>query len=179
MQVDTRGARAKIARFEADIKDILSSVAQELEFQFQAYAEENFQESGGSGFNTSSKLRVQSGGLTRSLIPGQPGNISDVRISADGRLNMRVGTKLVYAKVHEYGGFIKSKGRMEKKLMALYYQTHDKMYLYTSLSVKKKGGIKLKARPWFHPAVQRMIQSGKKRIANKITRMVLASFKKM
>ena len=71
-------------------------------------------------------------------------------------MNMRIGTKVVYAKIHETGGFIKSKGKMANYFMARYMATKNEFYLAMSLHVKKHGGVKIPARPTIGPAIKRL-----------------------
>lgn len=152
MSVDARQFEQAIQRLVKQIPSYLEGLAEELSYAFHAYVEENFHETapsapGGKG----NKLHVRSGALTRSFIPGQPGNATVRRIS-NGVLKLVLGSTLAYAKIHEKGGFVRSKGKMEKRLMALYMKTRQKLYLYTALAVKKKGGITLPARPFVAPA---------------------------
>lgn len=152
MPVDSSGLYRQIAALERTLPVYLEDLAEELQHVFHALVEENFQQGGGGGpFNSSSRLRVQSGDLTRSFIPGQPGNATKIT-TRDGVLRMSIGTSLPYAPIHEYGGFIKSRGKMEGFMMARYMETRDEAWLAMSLSVRAKGGVMIKPRPFMGPA---------------------------
>lgn len=159
MSVDVSGFEKSIAQLKQEVTPFLEGLAEMLSYQYQAYAEENFNESAPSSpFGSGKKLNVRSGALTRSLVPGQPGNATKIQTSG-GFLKMSIGTSVVYAKIHEYGGFVKSKGRMHKFLMARYMATKNLVYLYTSLKVKRDGGINMPARPFMAPAAERLKSS--------------------
>lgn len=101
-----------------------------------------------------SKLRVKSGALQRSFQPKDPNSYSDIFVRK-GKLNIILGSKLIYAAVHEYGMFIKSKGKMAKWMWYQFIKTKNPLWKKTALSVEEKGGVRIKKRPYFEPAVER------------------------
>jgi hypothetical protein len=58
--------------------------------------------------------------------------------------------------VQEFGGFIASKGNMHKYFWAKFAETKQPYFKNIALSVKKKGGVNIPARPYFNPAVDRL-----------------------
>lgn len=103
-------------------------------------------------WSSNPRLRVQSGRLLKSFTPKKPGSLSNVKITGY-KVDINIGTNLVYANPHEYGMFIKSKGRMHKYFWAKYASSRNEFYKIMALSVIKKGGIRLKKRPYFIPAL--------------------------
>lgn len=164
------GFDERIKRFERAVMAEMEDYAEEAEYLFQAYVEENFAE-GSSRSNEGNQLRSRTGDLTRSYIPGQPGNISEVEITAHG-LKMRIGTSVVYAKIHEKGGFIESKGKMESFFWAMYYATSDEFYRALALTVRVKGGIQIPPRPFHGPATKMMQTEGKQILLKRLARLL-------
>lgn len=178
MSVDLSGFEDRIKRIEREIRDGLQSFADEAIFLFQGFVEESFNEGslGEGEFSGSDKLHVNSGELTRSYIPGQTGNVSEIKVSANGRLEFRVGTTLVYARIHEEGAFIRSKGKMEKFFWARYMETRREFYRIMALSVRKKGGVQIPARPFHAPAVTAMQSAGRQILLKRLSRLLRMSF---
>lgn len=178
MSVDTSGFEQRIKRVEQETRDGLQSFADEAMYLFQGFVEESFEEgSAAEGkFSGSKNLHVNSGALTRSYIPGQPGNVSAIKVEANGRLTFTVGTTLVYARIHEEGGFVRSKGKMEKFFWAMYMQTRREFYRIMALSVRKKGGVQMPARPFHAPAVKAMQTDGKRILLQRLSRLLAMAF---
>lgn len=172
IEADAKEFRRKIDRLASRMPGILRTVGEEMQYAFQAFAEEHFTE-GGDGPNTGDKLRVQSGDLTRSLIPGQDGSISSLVVTPDGRLKLRIGTALIYGRIHETGGFIESKGAMHKYFWARYYETGDEHFKWGALAVERDGGINIPARPWFSPAEEEMRRTGKRLIERRVRQLII------
>lgn len=105
------------------------------------------------------QLRVQSGRLFKSLAPNSPDNIATIQVSS-GKVALLYGTRVVYAAIHESGGFIASKGKMDKWFWAQYAQTKNEFFKVMALSVRKKGGVTVKARPYFNPGVEAFRREG-------------------
>jgi phage gpG-like protein len=105
------------------------------------------------------QLRVRSGRLFRSLGPNDANNITTVQVS-DGKAALLYGTRLVYASIHETGGFIASKGKMDKWFWAQYKKTSNSFFKIMALSVRKRGGVTIPARPFFNNGVQAFQREG-------------------
>jgi len=178
MKTDASNLEKRVARAEQEIRDGLRSFADEAIYLFQGFVEESFNEGGlGEGeFSGSKKVHVNTGALTRSYIPGQPGNVSEVKVEANGRLTFTVGTTLVYARIHEEGAFIRSKGRMEAFFWAMYMKTRREFYRIMALSVQKKGGVQIPARPFHTPAVKAMQKDGRQILLKRLSQLLSLAF---
>jgi hypothetical protein len=79
-------------------------------------------------------------------------------VNTNDNLKITIGSDLVYAGVQEFGMFIKSKGKMQNYFWAKYYESKKKnpYFRIMALSVIKKGGIEIKARPYFNPALKKL-----------------------
>jgi phage gpG-like protein len=110
--------------------------------------------------STSSKLAINSGNLFRSFSKGQPGNVFRVLQNGDN-FEAEYGSDLPYARVQEFGGFIASKGNMHKYFWAKFAETKQPYFKNIALSVQKKGGVRIPARPYFNPAVEKLRNDGK------------------
>ncbi len=128
----------------------------------QAYINENMQTQAANpaAFNTTGKLYTRKGALVRSFVPGQPGNIFNVKRADEKGLVIDFGTSLPYASIHEYGGKIKSSPRMIGYFWAMYKQTQLKFFKILALAARKNGGFTIKARPYFAPAVRKFEKDG-------------------
>lgn len=110
-------------------------------------------------WSKSQKLTTRTGKLYKSFAPNNSNNIFVVD-TGDGKLLIKYGTRLIYAGVQENGGFIKSQGRMHLWFWAQYQKTHNEFFKIMALSVKKKGGVTIPARPYFAPGVERFQREG-------------------
>jgi hypothetical protein len=127
MKNDLTGFERKLARMRTRFPAMLKDMAQRTQALFQLYIEEQLDDVGPAPgtWSASSRLGAQSGALSRSFVRGQPGNIFEVDIRG-GRMRVRVGTAVQYgsespgavAALHNSGGFIKSKGMMERWFLA-------------------------------------------------------------
>jgi len=113
-------------------------------------------EDGGNrgGQNTTNKIRVQSGKLLQSFEKGTKLTFKNSMIEGF------VGSDLPYAKVHEDGEFIKTKGKMANFFLAMYIKTKDLKWLYMRKAVLRDGGIQMKPRPFLKPAIDTMNATG-------------------
>jgi phage gpG-like protein len=145
------------------LRPIIADSLNKLPFVMQAYIGANMEFRGAADRiapSTSSKLAINSGTLFRSFSKGQPGNV--FRVSQNGdNFEAEYGSDLPYARVQEFGGFIASKGRMHKYFWAKFAETKQPYFRNIALSVQKKGGVNIPARPYFNPAVQRLSQDAK------------------
>ena len=112
-------------------------------------------------FSNSNKLRVNSGALDDSFRSAEFKRVKSNNFNSitkfditDGKVTGIFGSNAPYASVHENGMFIKSKGRMHKFMFAMFLNTKNVFWKILALSVKKKGGVNIKARPYFAPAIE-------------------------
>lgn len=105
--------------------------------------------------------------LARSFTQGQPGSLTEVKIDASGAV-VNVGSSLIYAAIHEYGGRIQAKKTlgsvkrkkdvfaMEQYFWAMYYKSKKENEYFKNLALKiaKDGFITIRARPYFNPAIK-------------------------
>jgi phage gpG-like protein len=140
------------------LRPVILKSLERMPFVMQAYIGANMEFRGAADRiapSTSSKLAINSGNLFRSFTKGQPGNV--FRVSQEGdNFEVEYGSDLPYARVQEFGGFIASKGNMHKYFWAKFAETKQPYFKNIALSVKKKGGVNIPARPYFNPAVDRL-----------------------
>lgn len=110
--------------------------------------------------STNARLEINTGNLFRSFARGGVGNIYKVNVSGN-QYELEYGSSLPYARIHEYGGFIRSKGNMHKYFWARFAETKNTYFKNLALHVEKKGGVTIPKRPYFTPALQRFKTSGK------------------
>ena len=160
------------------LRPIIADSLNKLPFVMQAYIGANMEFIGAADRiapSTSSKLAINSGTLFRSFSKGQTGNVFKVSQNGDN-FEAEYGSDLPYARVQEFGGFIASKGRMHKYFWAKFAETKQPYFRNIALSVKKKGGVNIPARPYFNPAVQRLSQDTK--FATDIKQQVIIGIQK-
>jgi phage gpG-like protein len=160
------------------LRPVISDALQKLPFVMQAFIGTNMEFRGAADRiapSTSSKLAINSGTLFRSFTKGQPGNVFKVTQEGDNFV-AEYGSNLPYARIQEYGGFIRSKGNMHKYFWARYAETQQPYFRNIALSVQKKGGVNIPARPYFRPAVQKLSQDTK--FANDIKQQVIIGIQK-
>jgi hypothetical protein len=108
--------------------------------------------------NTTNVLRNQSGKYAKSYLKGNPESLTEVITDVNGG-RVIVGTKRIYAAIHEYGGFIKgkpitpdpkkprqAKTVMEAHFWKMFAETKHNFYLWMALSIRKKGGVNIEKR---------------------------------
>lgn len=167
-----------VQALEAILKPVISESLERLPFVMQAYIGTNMEFRGAADRiapSTSSKLAINTGVLFRSFTKGQTGNIFKVSQNG-GNFELEYGSELPYAAVQEFGGFIRSKGNMHKYFWARYAETKQPYFKNIALSVKKKGGVNIPARPYFNPAVNRLRQDDK--FSNSIKQQVISGIQK-
>lgn len=140
--------------------------------------------SGATVFNTGDRLFSVSGGLFQSFIKGNKNNIYKASQSG-GQFNLEYGSKIPYARIHEIGGFIQAKKRAssvkrkkEVWVMSQYFwrkfmETKAPFFKRIALSVEKKGGVKIKARPYWNPAIKDFKTNGQPRFEKQIKQAVI------
>lgn len=105
------------------------------------------------GPSRSDKLGVGTGALYRSFLPGNENNELKIEVSDDS-ISIESTSKLKYALVHEKGMFIASKGRMEKFFWGKFRSTGNPYMKAMALSVRKRGGVNIPARPFIAPSIK-------------------------
>jgi phage gpG-like protein len=109
--------------------------------------------------NKTKELRYRTGALLNSFFT------NDFLTYSNGVFSGEIKSELDYARIHEYGGFIKSKmagGKfiMAKGLFKKFFETGDEAYKYMAFAVMKNGGINMPARPYFNPFINEMNKDG-------------------
>lgn len=139
-------------RIRSQIPGIIKQVfTQEAPTLIEASIGTNFEDGAkGDGPSTSTKLYIGTGQLARSLKKGDKNNIFNFSMT-ENEIKLEYGTKLQYAKIHETGGFIKSKGRMASFFWAKFYETKSPYYRNLALKVMKVGGVNIPPRPYLEP----------------------------
>ena len=138
------------------VTELLKEFYQEFFFDFQAELGDNmeFRSAGAmeGKFNNGTKIGIRSGGLFKSF-------------HVTVRDGASIFTDSIYAPVHEYGATIKakkakkqgfSKYQMEAFFWAKYIKTKIEMWKILALSVRKRGAVKIKARPFFAPTINQL-----------------------
>lgn len=156
----------KISKLLANSPKILQTLAFEYNLLASGFiqAEMNVDKSTGEAeFNNSKKLNVNSGtnSLAFSFDLNSKNTLTKFDISKKG-IKGNIGSKLPYALIQEKGGFIKSKGKMHKFFWAKYYETKAPFFKIIALSIIKKGGVNIKAKPYFAPAMKELKEKGSK-----------------
>lgn len=146
-----------ISQLESDLKPIINDQLLRFPFIMQAYIGANMVNTGLKtriAPSTNAKIEINTGGLFRSFSRGGVGNI--FKTSSTGNFyQLEYGSSLPYAAIQEYGGFIKSKGRMHKYFWAKFKETKQPYFKNLALHVQKKGGVQIPKRPYFAPAVEK------------------------
>jgi phage gpG-like protein len=108
--------------------------------------------------NNTKHLRSNTGALLYSFFERDTFDIN----YSNGVFSGQIGSNIVYANIHEYGGFIKSKSKfsMFGGLMKKYKETGDEAYSIMALSALKHGGVNIPARPYFAPFVAEFNREG-------------------
>jgi phage gpG-like protein len=152
----------RIIALQKAFAEFMKQAKTEFPSVMQAYINENMhtQPANPAAFNTTGKLYTRKGALVRSFIPGQKGNIFNVKNADENGLVMEFGTNLPYATIQEYGGFIKATPKMIGYFWAMHKQTQLKFFKILALAARKNGGVRIKARPYFDPAVKKYEKEG-------------------
>ena len=104
-------------------------------------------------FTNKSKLQLRTGRLFKSFAPNSDEGTNELNISEKG-FKLTIGSNLPYASIQEYGGFIKSKGRMHKYFWYKYAESRNIFFKILALSVIKRGGVNIPQRPYFNMGLQ-------------------------
>lgn len=126
----------RIDKFLKELPNIIKLLQDDIDDVFRLAFDNSTIQSNGKIFNSSKKLR-SSGKLRESFI-------KDKEIKKD----IIYKSKLRYALIQEKGAFIKSRGKMHKYFWAKYFETKNEEFKIIALSVLKKGGVNIPARPY-------------------------------
>lgn len=157
------------------LRPVIMKALERMPFVMQAYIGTNMTYQGQAdriGPSKDTKLTTYSGALFRSFAKGQTGNVFKVS-EQGGNFEVEYGSSIKYAAIHEFGGFIKAtpvtviKSKSGRKMnkstyvmaqffWAKYYTTKQPYFKRLALSVERKGGVNIPARPYFNPAVDRL-----------------------
>lgn len=165
----------KLERVEREFPEYLRGALKRMPFILQGYigAEMDFREQQRNSIaiapSGSDRLQTGEGALYKSFAPKDKNNFYEER--GDG---FTVGSKLPYATIHEYGGFIRSKGKMAGYFWARYYDTKSPYYKNLALAVRKNGGVNIKAKPYFHPAEKKFESEGLPELQNMVLKQIAA-----
>lgn len=167
---------------ENAIYTVVSDSLQRFPAEMQVFIAKYLSNSGGYAGESSratvfksktAKLSSVSGKLFQSFIKGNTNNIFRVKGDKDS-LELEYGTKLIYARIHEEGGFIKSKGKMQWFAAAQYKETKSPFWAKITGAIIRDGGINMPKRAYFKPAVKDWEANGKpefkKRIVTEIVK---------
>lgn len=184
-----------VGQLEAILRPVITQSLERLPFVMQAYIGANMDFQGQAeriAPSKSSKVATYSGALFRSFAKGQPGNV--FKVSQQGNIfEVEYGSSLKYAAVHEFGMFIKAtpvtvlKSKSGRKLnkstyvmaqffWAKYYTTKQPYFRRLAISVEKKGGVDIPARPYFNPAVEKLRNDDK--FSNQVKQQVISGIQK-
>ena len=135
-------------------------------------------------FNSGGTLFSVSGGLFQSFIKGNKNNI--YRASAAGsQFTLEYGSKIAYAKIHEVGGFIDAikkassvKRKKETYVMAQFFwrkfiETKAPFFKRIALSIEKKGGVNIKSRPYWNPAIKDFKTNGQPKFEKQMKQAIV------
>ena len=135
-------------------------------------------------FNTGKNIFSVSGNLFQSFIKNNQNNI--YRASTSGsQITLEYGTKVPYAKIHEVGGFINAikrassvKRKKETYVMAQFFwrkymETKAPFFKRIALSIEKKGGVNIKARPFWNPAIEDFKKNGQPKFERQMKQAIV------
>jgi phage gpG-like protein len=187
----------------ADIESVISKAVSDGLQRFPVFMQieiaDNMIDQGGTGgetskapvFNTGKKLYKSSGKLFQSFIKGNKDNI--YKASVRGSVASLVyGSNNKYAKVHEFGAFIKGtpvtilktysgrkykRGKTTTKMSQYFWfkysQTKAPFFMKLALAAQKNQGVNIPARPFFNPAIRQFNSTGKQRWVGEIKASIL------
>jgi len=121
-----------------------------------------------SGPKPSRILSKSSYGLKSSLV-------SDVKWISDKMLSIKVGARMPYAAIHEYGGTTHPRvtAKMRAWAWAMFKETEDSMYKGIALTKKSKLDITIPPRPYLRPAIDDEIPKFHERLGDLLGRYAL------
>lgn len=156
--IDTSGFESYIDRFMGETARMLKGEMERIPYELQAdiTTQMKFTQPAGGSFRSGKKLGVETGDLTRALLPKQKGNVFSLSGDLQVGFNVTYGIDTVvirYAAIQELGGFIKHKGKMPYYMFHLARETGEEKWAIIGASALKKGGVNITAKPYFSPGV--------------------------
>jgi len=135
-------------------------------------------------FNTGNSLFSVSGALFKSFIKNNKNNVYKASQSGS-QFTLEYGSKIPYAKIHEVGGFINAikrassvKRKKETYVMAQFFwrkymETKAPFFKRIALSIEKKGGVNIKARPYWKPAIEDFKRNGQPKFEKQMKQAIV------
>lgn len=188
------------------IRPVIADQLQQFPILMQVHLAKYIKNSGSVGganerapvFNTGSQIYNVTGGLWKSFVRrNSDGNIYKFSETKDGA-QLIWGTKVPYARIHEYGGKIKGtpvtilqtkSGRKYKDgkttvKMAQYFwwrysETKAPFFKILALAAHKNKGVTIKARPFFEPAFEDFKSETQPKFKKQIEKAIITALSKM
>jgi len=169
------------SEIEKAIYNVISDNLQRFPAEMQVFIAKRLSNSGGYAGESSratvfkskgSPLSSVTGKLFQSFIKNNPYNIYRVT-GSDDNLELEYGTKLIYARIHEEGGFIKSKGKMQWFAFGKFKETKSPFWQRIGASIVKNGGVNIPKRAYFKPALKDWEQNGKPEYKKRIIKDII------
>jgi hypothetical protein len=173
-------------RLKAKANPIVKAFLQRCELQLSAYIERFIDERGPSpdAFSSSPNIGLQSGAISRALIPNQRGHIGRYDVPTGEGLN-RAPAGLVYgidpdvvrhAAAQEFGKRVTATPRMIGFFWARFIETGFEKWKWIALSAKKKGHIDIKERSYYRRGIEAFEREGLPKQQAKLRDELVAAF---
>lgn len=127
-------------------------------------ASENYMRDAGAGAGRRSRvdqgpLRIVSGRLAKSLVQSAERNadaIEEIAQVGATRFQLRKGSRVEYAAIHEYGGETRPRvtDKMRRFAWAKYYETGIDTFKGIALTKKNRLSVSIPARPYLRPGTR-------------------------
>lgn len=166
---------------ENAIYNVVSDNLQRFPAEMQVFIAKRLSNSGGYAGESSratvfkskgSLLSSVSGKLFQSFIKNNKNNIYRIT-GSEGDLELEYGTKLIYARIHEEGGFIKSKGKMQWFAFGKFKETKSPFWQKLGAAIIKNGGVNIPKRAYFKPAFKEWEQTAKPEYKKRIVKEII------
>jgi len=128
--------------------------------------------------------KVYQEGLFQSFIKNNKNNVYKASQSGS-QFTLEYGSKIPYAKIHEVGGFINAikrassvKRKKETYVMAQFFwrkymETKAPFFKRIALSIENKGGVNIKARPYWKPAIEDFKRNGQPKFEKQMKQAIV------
>lgn len=160
-------------------EQIVSKYQNKLYLELLAYIQSNMElanEKEREAKNTSDTIRAFNTrtGLMASFTKGNANNIFE----ENGILGFKLGTKLPYANIHEFGGKIRQMISEKQRSFFWFkaYQTGEEKY--KGMALGKELNINIKARPYFEPAIKEWEKERQDTFINNLLDEIISEFNK-